>query len=263
VQFFLQRAAWALLFSTLVLPSSAQIQNGQFTGIITDPSDAVVANASVKVTNTRTGYSVVVYSNEAGLWSAQELLVGEYRITVEAPGFRTATSDEVNLSAGSIVRLNFKFIRGPGRGFIDSITTGVGQIKNASTPCPGNPLATVAGPCGPGGFAPAKTLGAGDHNNFGPRVGFAWDMFGNGKTSLRAGFGIAYEGTLFNPLSNTRWNPPYYSLDQVFNYLAGDVNDVVYGPVDGGIPTFLGAAPRDSIPVMGHKQREIFRVGIQ
>jgi hypothetical protein len=33
----------------------------------------------------------------------------------------------------------------------------------------------------------------GDHNNFSPRVGFAWDIFGNGKTVFRAGGGILYE----------------------------------------------------------------------
>ena len=33
----------------------------------------------------------------------------------------------------------------------------------------------------------------GDHNNFAPRIGVAWDMFGNGKTVLRAGAGIYYE----------------------------------------------------------------------
>ncbi len=33
----------------------------------------------------------------------------------------------------------------------------------------------------------------GDHNNFSPRVGFAWDIFGNGKTVLRAGGGLLYE----------------------------------------------------------------------
>jgi hypothetical protein len=136
------------------------------------------------------------------------------------------------------------FIKGPGQTFIDNITTGAGQIKDASTPCPGDPRATLAGQCGPGGFAGAKNLGRGDHNNFGPRLGFAWDVFGNGKTSLRGGFGISYEGSLQKRLSLTRWNPPYYSLNRESNFLDNnpDVN-VIYGPVDGGPATFLSPAP--------------------
>lgn len=136
------------------------------------------------------------------------------------------------------------FIKGPGQSSVDNITTGAGQIKDASIPCPGDPRAVLAGECGPGGFATAKSLGKGDHNNFGPRVGFAWDVLGNGKTSLRGSFGISYQSSLQNRLSLTRWNPPYYSLNQVSNYLNGDPNvNVVYGPVGGGQPTFQGSAP--------------------
>ena len=121
------------------------------------------------------------------------------------------------------------FIKGPGTSYIDNITTGAGQIKDASVPCT-DPQAQLAGVCGPGGFTTAKSLGKGDHNNFGPSVGFAWDVFGDSKTSLRGGFGVAYEGTLYNPLSNSRWNLPYYSFNAATNSLQGDVNTVIYGP---------------------------------
>src|SRR5262249_49570778 len=141
------------------------------------------------------------------------------------------------------------FLKGPGNNFIDNITTGAGQIKDASTPCPGNPRAPLAGVCGPGGFAPASTLGAGDHNNFGPRIGFAWDVFGNGKTSVRGGFGVSYEGTLYNPLSNSRWNLPYYNFGDAVSTVdfagnGGGNATVVYGPQSFGcLPVSFTGAP--------------------
>jgi hypothetical protein len=41
----------------------------------------------------------------------------------------------------------------------------------------------------------------GDHNNFSPRIGFAWDITGSGKTVLRAGGGILYEQISFDVMN--------------------------------------------------------------
>ena len=49
----------------------------------------------------------------------------------------------------------------------------------------------------------------GDHNNFAPRVGLAWDLFSNGKTVLRAGYGVFYETIIGNIPGNVMLNPPF------------------------------------------------------
>lgn len=59
---------------------------------------------------------------------------------------------------------------------------------------------------------PAPRMWNTRNRDFAPRVGFAWDIFGQGRSSLRAGYGIFYDRIFDNVWSNGAWNPPFYGL---------------------------------------------------
>src|SRR4051794_35623962 len=98
-----------LLCSTIGM---AQVQNGQFTGTVTDPQGAAVAGAEVTVTSLETGLVVRSTSNESGQFTSQFLPVGNYKIQVAAAGFKTANRPSQKLDVGTTQRLDFKLTVG-------------------------------------------------------------------------------------------------------------------------------------------------------
>ena len=60
--------------------------------------------------------------------------------------------------------------------------------------------------------SPIKELWKPSYGTVSPRVGFALDVFGNGKTSLRGGYGISYERNFGNVTFNVIQNPPNYAV---------------------------------------------------
>ena len=66
-----------------------------------------------------------------------------------------------------------------------------------------------------------------DLKNFGPRIGFAYDLLGNQKLVLRAGYGMFYDRIYNNVFENIRFNPPYFA-DEVSGLFR---NGVPMGPL--------------------------------
>ena len=67
--------------------------NAALTGTVTDPTGAVIAHASVTVTQTGTQVKRTVTTNDAGQFTVPSLPPATYRVTVEAPGFKTYAQD--------------------------------------------------------------------------------------------------------------------------------------------------------------------------
>src|ERR1700680_411857 len=110
----MRRSMWWLLTLCLCvsLPLSAQKFTGTITGVVTDPSGAVVAGAEVTVTNPSTGAVRTVKTSDHGEYSFPELPAANYDLTVTAASFKEHVTKGVELNVSSITTVNVAMAMG-------------------------------------------------------------------------------------------------------------------------------------------------------
>src|SRR5262245_38876283 len=86
-------AAWGV--------AQAQFDSGQIAGFVRDPSLAVVAGASITVTNEGNGEKHRVVTNNSGYYVIPNLFVGTYTLEVEAAGFKKFVQSKIQLSSAA------------------------------------------------------------------------------------------------------------------------------------------------------------------
>jgi hypothetical protein len=103
--------SWIVQFGLLLMLCvhiRAQLNRSTLTGFVSDSSGAAIVNAKVKAVHTATNAQFSTATTETGNYTLPALDIGEYRVEVEAPGFKRAVRQSVTLESGASARVDFK-----------------------------------------------------------------------------------------------------------------------------------------------------------
>jgi hypothetical protein len=99
-----------LLVASLLfcLSAWAQTATGTIQGRVLDASGAVVPEAKVTVENQNTGVRQATLTNSAGSFIQPYLIPGDYRVTVEKPGFEKNVTSDLKVSVQQTIALDLQ-----------------------------------------------------------------------------------------------------------------------------------------------------------
>src|SRR5436305_1892238 len=98
--------AWIGLAAMLVSDLPAQGIFGTLTGVVTDPTQAVVGKAKVTLKDAQSGSQIETVTNSEGYYTFASVPVGTYGLTVESAGFSVAKIEGITLSGGEKRNVN-------------------------------------------------------------------------------------------------------------------------------------------------------------
>jgi hypothetical protein len=110
-------ALWCAVLAMLValcIPCrlAAQIDRGEITGTVEDPSGAVVANARILLTNAATGVRTTTKSTNTGTYVFDNLIPGTYTIEAEQSGFEKYVVDGVQVHVQQVLTVDIHLATG-------------------------------------------------------------------------------------------------------------------------------------------------------
>jgi hypothetical protein len=232
---FAQLSIVALLVLATI---NAQEFRSTMSGRVTDPTGAVVAGAKVTATETETGTNSATTSSAEGSYTLPFLTPGQYRIIVEAPGFKKYQQDQIQIGTNQRVALDVKLELGSQTesvtvtadvSLLQTATASVGQVITTrqieSTPMNGRTPLTLAQLAY--GVTPASD----------PRFTRPFDNGGPSGFSMGGGQGQSNELLLDGAPDTTgnrrvAFNPPVDSVAEV--KVEAFQPDAAYGNTGGG-----------------------------
>ncbi len=119
----LSLVGFLLLGLATATPMLGQVAGGTIQGLVSDPTGATVAGAHVSVTAKATGVTRTVASNSTGFYAVPDLQPAVYTIAVTASGFSSKTADNVTLTVGANLTVNFPLSLGKSTEQVEVVDT--------------------------------------------------------------------------------------------------------------------------------------------